>query len=236
VLDDLKYFDTVLYNSLSYINEASIDSDSLIEQYFVHEHKDGSVHELAVDGASIRVTDDNKMQYTLVKIEYLTRDIVIDQLQAMKKGFNKIIPAAWLLGFKPEELERAICGTSHISVDEWRASTQYRGSYHAGHKVIGWFWDALETYSQEELSKFLQFCTGTSRLPVGGFSAFEALRGGAQPFTIEYEYFSKSSPYPRAHTCFNRIDLPQYPSYKELKKNLDFVVQQGQIYGFGLED
>lgn len=123
VLDDLRHFDTVLYNSLTYINEASIDADTLIEQYFVHEHADGTVHELAVGGAEIRVTDDNKMQYTLVKVEYLTRDIVIDQLAALKKGFNRLIHQAWLRGFKPEELERAICGTSHISIDEWRGSS-----------------------------------------------------------------------------------------------------------------
>ncbi len=133
---------------------------------------------------------------------------MIDQLEALKRGFNKVIPGPWLSGFTPKELEKALCGQSHIDVDEWRESTQYRGSYHANHKVIGWFWDCLGTYNQEELAKFLQFCTGTSRLPVGGFQAFEGSRGGAQPFTIEYEYYSKSSPYPRAHTCFNRLDLP----------------------------
>jgi hypothetical protein len=79
-LEDLKCFDTVHYNSLRYINENPIDDDPLIEQYFVYEHSDGTVHELAVEGTTIRVTDENKMQYSIVKIDYLTKDIVIGQL------------------------------------------------------------------------------------------------------------------------------------------------------------
>lgn len=76
-LEDLKEFDTIHYNSLKYINENDINDNKLIEQYFVYDKPDGSQHELAVDGAKIRVNDDNKMQYSIVKIEYITKDIVI---------------------------------------------------------------------------------------------------------------------------------------------------------------
>ena len=56
------------------------------------------------------------------------------------------------------------------------------------------------------------------------------------PFTIEQMAYDSKAPYPRAHTCFNRLQLPKYKTYKQLKENLDYVVQQDQIYGFGLED
>ena len=40
---------------------------------------------------------------------------------------------------------------------------------------------------------------------------------------------------PKAHTCFNRLDLPRYPDYATLKKNLDFIAQN-EILGFGMEE
>lgn len=94
----------------------------------------------------------------------------------------------------------------------------------------------MSEYSQDDLVKMLQFCTGTPRLPVGGFQALEGNRGNKSPFTIEFDYYSTTNPYPRAHTCFNRLQLPKYKSYKDLKTNLDYIILQNQIYGFGLED
>lgn len=75
-LEDLKCFDTMHFNSLKYINENSIDENKLIEQYFVYDKSDGTTHDLAQDGGKIKVTDDNKMEYTVVKIEYMTKEIV----------------------------------------------------------------------------------------------------------------------------------------------------------------
>lgn len=40
---------------------------------------------------------------------------------------------------------------------------------------------------------------------------------------------------PKAHTCFNRLELPKYPTYNHLKEALDFVAQN-DIIGFGLEE
>ena len=37
----------------------------------------------------------------------------------------------------------------------------------------------------------------------------------------------------RTHTCFNRIDLPPYPSFEVLYEKLRFAVEEGG--GFGIE-
>ena len=55
----------------------------------------------------------------------------------------------------PEEFDKLLCGNQHIDVYEWRKSTKYRGAYSESHKVIGWFWDCLATFNQEDLRKFL---------------------------------------------------------------------------------
>ena len=40
---------------------------------------------------------------------------------------------------------------------------------------------------------------------------------------------------PKAHTCFNRLDLPRYPTYNYLKEAIDYIAKN-DIIGFGLED
>jgi len=40
---------------------------------------------------------------------------------------------------------------------------------------------------------------------------------------------------PRAHTCFNRLDLPRYPSYEYMKLAIDYIAQN-EIIGFGMEE
>ena len=52
------------------------------------------------------------------------------------------------------------------------------------------------------------------------FFQFQELYGsnGPQPFTIEK--WGNPNSYPRAHTCFNRLDLPPYESYQQLRDRL----------------
>ena len=71
--------------------------------------------------------------------------------------------------FKAEELELILNGVSIINIDEWRENTLYQGSFNPSHKVIKWFWKFLEKHGQEDRAKFLQFSTGTTRIPLGGF-------------------------------------------------------------------
>lgn len=40
---------------------------------------------------------------------------------------------------------------------------------------------------------------------------------------------------PKAHTCFNRLELPKYPDYKSLKVSLDYIAKN-DIVGFGLDE
>ena len=114
-------------------------------------------------------------------------------------------------------------------------NTEYKEPYSKKHQIIKWFWKAVETYDQKQLSHLVLFATGTSRIPAGGFAALESNRGEYKKFTIQATDFEGKSnwQYPMAHTCFNRITLPMYPTYEILKANLDFVVNN-EILGFGI--
>lgn len=45
-------------------------------------------------------------------------------------------------------------------------------------KVLDWFWIVVDSYTQEEMAKLLQFVTGCSQLPPAGFKDLNP------PFTI----------------------------------------------------
>ena len=71
--------------------------------------------------------------------------------------------------FNSEELELVLNGISTLSIEDWKENTNYQGNYNSNHKVIKWFWRALDKLNDDDKVKFLQFSTGTSRLPIGGF-------------------------------------------------------------------
>jgi len=84
------------------------------------------------------------------------------------------------------------------------------------------------TLSQEELRSFLQFTTGSNKVPVGGFSHLYG-SNGPQKFTIVPK---KIPGLPTAHSCFNRLDLPSYYTDKEkLKKDLLFATTETHCFG-----
>jgi E3 ubiquitin-protein ligase NEDD4 len=141
--------------------------------------------------------------------------------------------------FNPDEIEAAICGSQHIDLEDWKKHTDIKG-YGAWSQTIKRFWKIMEGYTQQELSRILQFCTGTSRLPLGGFRSLESHRGEKARFCIQRVTFDATkggvmSNLPKAHTCFNRLDLPRYSSYEDLKVAMDFIAKN-DIVGFGLEE
>lgn len=69
-----------------------------------------------------------------------------------------------------------------------------------------------------------------SQVPLDGFQALYG-SDGPQKFTVDR--LSDAAKLPKAHTCFNRIDIPQYPSKSVLKKKLMYALEEGG--GFGLK-
>jgi hypothetical protein len=55
-------------------------------------------------------------------------------------------------------------------------------------------------------------------------------------FTIRSTPYEENKSLPRAFTCFNRLHLPIYPDAETLEANLDQLLDQNEVYGFGLED
>ena len=128
--------------------------------------------------------------------------------------------------------ELLLSGLPDIDVDDWKANTEYAGGYTATSPQALWFWRAVRSFLPEERAKLLQFCTGTSKVPLAGFAALEGVNG-VQRFSLHRDFGSVKR-LPSAHTCFNQLDLPQYESYDELRRQLLKAANEcSEGFGFG---
>eukprot|EP01135_Chromosphaera_perkinsii_P010281 Nk52_evm23s2085 gene=Nk52_evmTU23s2085 len=230
-LEDMEFVDPEYYRSLKWVLENDV---SELEAVFSVDHDTyGEIEskELKEGGANIPVTEENKEEYVNLVVQWRFRRGVSKQFTAFMKGFNDLIPMNLLSLFDEKELELVIGGLGEIDVDNWRKFTDYKHCKDTD-EVVEWFWKAVASFDAEQKAKVLQFCTGTSRVPVNGFKDLQG-SNGPRKFTIEVMSSVSGSKLPKSHTCFNRIDLPKYESFEQLREKLLKAVCE--TVGFGIE-
>ncbi|KAB1276844.1 E3 ubiquitin-protein ligase NEDD4 [Camelus dromedarius] len=207
-------------------------------------------HELKNGGSEIVVTNKNKKEYIYLVIQWRFVNRIQKQMAAFKEGFFELIPQDLIKIFDENELELLMCGLGDVDVNDWREHTKYKNGYSVNHQVIQWFWKAVLMMDSEKRIRLLQFVTGTSRVPMNGFAELyvqnkrcleeeeDVVRhvelfhrvfissNGPQSFTVEQ--WGTPEKLPRAHTCFNRLDLPPYESFEELWDKLQMAIENTQ--------
>ncbi|KAM6171807.1 NEDD4-like E3 ubiquitin-protein ligase WWP1 [Erethizon dorsatum] len=230
-IKDLESIDTEFYNSLIWIRDNNIEECGLEMYFSVDMEILGKVtsHDLKLEGSNILVTEENKDEYIGLMTEWRFSRGVQEQTKAFLDGFNEVVPLQWLQYFDEKELEVMLCGMQEVDLADWQRNTVYR-HYTRNSKQIIWFWQFVKETDNEVRMRLLQFVTGTCRLPLGGFAELMG-SNGPQKFCIEK--VGKDTWLPRSHTCFNRLDLPPYKSYEQLKEKLLFAIEETE--GFGQE-
>jgi hypothetical protein len=89
------------------------------------------------------------------------------------------------------------------------------------------FFDVIQSWGSERLAKLILFITGSSQVPVNGFTMLSDM---GQPVTIAPG--GDRDRLPAAHTCTNTLDLPTYESPDELDAKLTFAIQECNTFGF----
>jgi E3 ubiquitin-protein ligase HECW2 len=232
-LSDLESLDAEFHRSMSWIIDNDV-TDVLDDLTFtVTEEVFGQIttRELKPNGANIFLNEENKGEYVELMVQWRLDRGVSEQRQSLVKGFYEVVEPNFVSMFDAQEIELVIVGTAEIDLQDWRFNTEYRSGYHNGHRVIKWFWQAVERYENEQRLRLLQFVTGTSSVPYEGFSA---LRGSSGERKFCIERWGSQNDFPRAHTCFNRLDLPPYKSFQQLLNKLSVAIEYGNM-GFGME-
>jgi len=234
--EDLCAQDEEYYNSLKKLAQME-DVTAMCLDFTVTEENMGSHDEVELieGGAMKEVTNENLQEYLEANLRYKMLDRCQSQMTELMLGFFDIVPESALTVFDSNELELILCGLPTIEMDDWEANTIYSGAFESKgrqNQVVQWFWEIVrDDFDQELKARLLQFVTGTSGVPSRGFAYLQGNDGNIKKFAI---HGTECGVYPRAHTCFNRIDLPIYESKKELQEKLRASITMAAV-GFDME-
>jgi len=133
-----------------------------------------------------------------------------------------------------KKLEKLFCGSSYHEWDMKLLSECTRCDHGYTHEstAVKNLFEIMCSFNSDEQRQFLQFITGSPRLPVGG------LRSLVPPLTIvrkSVEVVSSStninadSYLPSVMTCVNYLKLPDYSSLNIMKEKLCKAMKDGQL-------
>lgn len=172
-LSDLRLIDETVHTSLVWILEH--DNTNALSLNFTVEG-----HELIPNGRDVALHDGNKHLYVAKVLQYYLCDSVDSELKSLLRGLRSVLDDSVLHVFDYKELDLVISGLPTIDVADWRkhSDVRYLGDNPEQEaRVVEWFWDVVESFTQEQRSRLLQFVTGSSGVPVEGFKVSEMVSG-----------------------------------------------------------
>ena len=180
--------------------------------------------DLIPNGRNIPVTESDKEKYVDLVCQHRMTTSIEKQVDAFLHGFYDLVKPELISVFNPRELELIISGMPDIDILDLKKNTDYHG-WKPADKEITWFWNILFSLSKSDKAAFLQFVTGSSKVPLNGFSELQGMRG-IQKFSIHKASGSEGA-LMSAHTCFNSLDLPTYKNEDEMREKLMYAIKEG---------
>jgi E3 ubiquitin-protein ligase NEDD4 len=195
-LEDVKEDEPALYNSMTHILSRSTDAEL-------------ADYRIKIDGVSSDFTVENRDDLIRRKVNSLIDPAVDPSLNLIIATFREMIPVTVTEGFTARALRDIIVGSSTFEVEDLMANAQLIG-YHRQSRQITWLGSFLRELGPEDRRRFLRFCTGSTHLPIGGFAALAS--------RIVIERYGSPDSLTTSETCYNKLKLPPYESYKQLRR------------------
>lgn len=183
--------------------------------------------ELKKGGKYIQTKLDNLDQYVKLLRHWTLSEGVRRQMEAFKAGFESIVPLHHLRIFYPEELDALFCGTGYQPWDVRMLMDSCKTDHGFTHESIQikYLFEILSSFKAEEQRRFLQFITGSPRLPYGG------LKSLSPPLTIVRKTLEPGQNpdhfLPSVMTCVNYLKLPEYSSSEIMREKLKISGEEG---------
>ena len=217
-------FDVQLGKSLAFLyDNRHDDSIKNLDLYFM---LPGYDIELLEGGSKILVESFNVEEYLIRVFDQFLGKGVDMQLAAFRNGFSKSFPYSSLLILTPTELSDLFGAVA----EDWSVQTLY-SSIHADHgysmdsPIITDLIDILSNFSTQQKRLFLQFITGSPKLPLGGFKNLKP------KFTVVLKHpdgnISADHCLPSVMTCANYLKLPKYSDKLVLKDRIAQAMTEG---------
>jgi len=220
---DLEAFDINAHESLNVIATLRAEefSHTIFESFTVM-RSDKTVVELCEGGAERQVTAENRKEYlSLARTARLHESS--NQIEAIRRGITRTVPAQLLSLFTWQELRRAVCGEVEVDVALLRRHTQYAKPLSARHPLAHMFWRVVSGFTADERRKLIRFAWGQDRLPADD-AEFERT---ATRLLVKPSNTFRGDPnraLPKADTCFFNIELPPYTSEAAMRERLHLAI------------
>ena len=217
--EDLRLLDAEVARSLELISAMSdAQLKDLALTFSVARPTLNGAHDVSLRGdGGEEVCEGNVAEFARLRATAVLGRQQATTIGSLVRGFRDVVPVTLLLLLEaPEELREALAGVEALDVHEWRAATQLRGAFKdTTHVVVEWFWSYVASLDGAQKAALLKWATGSARCPLGGFAKLHGRDGVLRPFALTSVELAQCA-YPRAHTCFNRIDLPLFACKREL--------------------
>ncbi|GIK07061.1 ubiquitin fusion degradation protein 4 [Aspergillus viridinutans] len=183
--------------------------------------------ELIDNGSNVPVTIENVDEYVDRVVDMTLGSGVQRQVEAFRTGFSQVFPYSALRTFTPNELVM-LFGRAE---EDWTIET-LMDSIKADHgfnmdsKSVRNLLQTMSELDTQQRRDFLQFVTGSPKLPIGGFKSLTPIftvvcRPSEPPYTPD-DYL------PSVMTCVNYLKLPDYSSLEVLRERLSVAIREGQ--------
>lgn len=185
--------------------------------------------ELKKGGKDVIVSACNLKEYLDLLAYWTLVEGVQRQMEAFRDGFESVFPLSNLRIFYPEELDCVFCGDRYTPWDYnmlVESSKTDHGYTHES-QAVKFLFEILSSYGKDEQRKFLQFVTGSPRLPVGGFKTLNPPLTIVRKTVISPE---KADDFlPSVMTCVNYLKLPEYSCKEVMLEKLTLAANEGQL-------
>lgn len=193
------------------------------------------------------VTLDNLDEYIRLVVEWTLHKGVAAQLDAFREGFSSILPASSVFGglFFPDELDRLVCGAGYQRWDLKLLAECTRCDHGYTHesKAVQNLFDIMCSFDAHEQRLFLQFITGSPRLPIGGLrslvpqltivrktpDSMTTTASSSSPSSGSQHNNASDNYLPSVMTCVNYLKLPEYSSIDIMRDKLTQAMRDGQL-------
>jgi hypothetical protein len=208
-LDDLKRYDPAMGASLEWIlthggaDNLGLDFDELPGR------------------EACLVTDANKGKYVQAKVRHVLMECRLEALNAIRSGFWQAMvdlsPEAtpFLRLLSATDWNLLLSGEDDLTAEAVTSVLTFQG-YGPTSQVPRWLPSLVKQLSPDNLRRFLIFCTGSPSLPPVGASLVE--------ITVQRQPTSEALPV--AHTCFLKLDLPDYIDHGLFQVKLLQAIQE----------
>ncbi|THY26493.1 hypothetical protein D6D00_05574 [Aureobasidium pullulans] len=183
--------------------------------------------ELQPNGSEIDVTIENVELYVEKVIDFTLGCGVQKQVDAFSAGFSQVFPYSALKAFTPDELVMLFGRADEDwSLETLMDSIKADHGFNLDSASVKNLLQTMSEFTLPERRDFLQFVTGSPKLPIGGFKSLTPM------FTVvckPNELPLMPDDYlPSVMTCVNYLKMPNYSTQEVLRAKLSVAIKEGQ--------